>query len=204
MTPDQLPTPKQGTQPNKASSLSPAQKANMKRIEDRMEGRNSFKLTKEPETGKLVPLASETGMAILQGIEASGMVDQDAALRLINQVINAQHEPGDIKNANAAIAMLQGINPQDELEGMLAGQMVAVHNMSMEFSRRALLSNIASEAADRYINRASKLMGLFTRQAEALQRYRTKGQQKIVVQHVQVGEGGQAIIGDVHQGDARD
>ncbi len=200
MTPDQLPAPKQGNKPNKASSLSPAQKTNMERIVDRMEGRNAFKLKEDPETGKPAHLTPEMGMAMM---EATGMADRDAALRLINQVVNLQHEP-DTQSANAAIAMLQGINPHDELEGMLAGQMVAVHNMSMEFSRRALLSNIALEAADRYINRASKLMGLFTRQAEALQRYRTKGQQKIVVQHVQVGEGGQAIIGDVHQGDARD
>jgi hypothetical protein len=34
---------------------------------------------------------------------------------------------------------------------------------------------------------------------EALKRYRTGGEQKVTVQHVSVGEGGQAIVGNVTQ-----
>jgi hypothetical protein len=34
---------------------------------------------------------------------------------------------------------------------------------------------------------------------EALKRYRTGGEQKVTVQHVMVGEGGQAIVGNVTQ-----
>jgi hypothetical protein len=37
-------------------------------------------------------------------------------------------------------------------------------------------------------------------QMEALQRYRGKGEQKMVVEHVHVHQGGQAIVGSVHQG----
>jgi hypothetical protein len=40
---------------------------------------------------------------------------------------------------NAAIAGLIGINPNDELEGMLAAQLVACHNATMEFYRRAMI-----------------------------------------------------------------
>jgi hypothetical protein len=36
-------------------------------------------------------------------------------------------------------------------------------------------------------------------QMEALKRYRTGGEQKVTVQHVSVGEGGQAIVGNVTQ-----
>jgi hypothetical protein len=35
---------------------------------------------------------------------------------------------------------------------------------------------------------------------EALKRYRTGGEQKVTVQHVTVSEGGQAIVGNVTQG----
>ena len=35
---------------------------------------------------------------------------------------------------------------------------------------------------------------------EALKKYRTGGQQKMVVEHVHVNEGGQAIVGTVNQG----
>jgi hypothetical protein len=35
-------------------------------------------------------------------------------------------------------------------------------------------------------------------QMEALNRYRSKGQQKITVEHVHINSGGQAIIGNVN------
>jgi len=36
-------------------------------------------------------------------------------------------------------------------------------------------------------------------QMEALKKYRGKGEQKMTVEHVHVHNGGQAIVGDVHQ-----
>ena len=40
-------------------------------------------------------------------------------------------------------------------------------------------------------------VGSGPRQVEALKNYRSKGEQRMVVQHVNVAEGGQAIVGDV-------
>jgi hypothetical protein len=40
---------------------------------------------------------------------------------------------------NAAIAGLIGIAPQDEIEGMIAAQLVATHNATMECYRRAMI-----------------------------------------------------------------
>lgn len=37
----------------------------------------------------------------------------------------------------AALAMLEGIKPGNELEGMLAAQMVGTHSAAMEILRRA-------------------------------------------------------------------
>jgi hypothetical protein len=39
---------------------------------------------------------------------------------------------------------------------------------------------------------------------EALNKHRGKGQQKIIVQHVHVNEGGQAIVGDISHGGGGD
>jgi hypothetical protein len=44
---------------------------------------------------------------------------------------------------------------------------------------------------------AIKLLRTYTKQMEALQRYRGKGQQKVTVEHVRVHSGGQAIVGTV-------
>src|SRR4051812_45552031 len=43
------------------------------------------------------------------------------------------------KQIPAAVAALTGIAPQDELEGMIAAQLVGLHNASMEAMRRAMI-----------------------------------------------------------------
>ena len=53
------------------------------------------------------------------------------------------------------------------------------------------------DSAERAFN---KLVRTFTTQIEALKRYRTGGQQRVVVEHVTVNEGGQAIVGSVSHG----
>jgi hypothetical protein len=56
------------------------------------------------------------------------------------------------------------------------------------------------EAVERNVNRSTKLMRTFVAQMEALNKYRNKGQQTIQVQHVNVNDGGQAIVGTINQG----
>jgi len=100
---------------------------------------------------------------------------------------------------NFGLAVLASVNPRDELEAMLAAQMAAIHCSTMNF---ALHLNSADtlkqrDSAERTLN---KLARTFTTQMEALKKYRG-GEQKITVQHqhVNVNEGGQAIVGTVEQ-----
>jgi hypothetical protein len=51
------------------------------------------------------------------------------------------------------------------------------------------------DSAERAFN---KLARTFAAQVEALKRYRTGGEQRVIVQHVNVNEGGQAIVGAVN------
>jgi len=44
------------------------------------------------------------------------------------------------------------------------------------------------------------MLRTFIAQIEALKKYRTAGRQKMIVEHVHVNEGGQAIVGTVNQG----
>ena len=46
----------------------------------------------------------------------------------------------------------------------------------------------------------NKLARTFSSQVEALKKYRSTGEQNIRVQHVNVSEGGQAIVGKVQTG----
>jgi hypothetical protein len=69
----------------------------------------------------------------------------------------------------------------------------------MTFARRLNhVDNIPQQdSAERAFN---KLARTFATQMEALKKYRTGGQQKVVVEHVTVNAGGQAIVGSVQAG----
>jgi hypothetical protein len=103
-------------------------------------------------------------------------------------------------NLNSTLGMLKGIAPQDELEGMLAVQMVYSHKLAMNFLKRASAQDKSPEIIDLQLRRANKLMNSFSKQMQTLTKYRQKGQQKMVVEHVNVNAGGQAIIGTIEGG----
>jgi len=95
------------------------------------------------------------------------------------------------------LAVVKGIEPRDQIEAMLAAQMAAVHNATMTFARRlAHVDNIPQQ--DSAQNAFNKLARTFAAQMSALKEYRSKGEQKMTVQHVHVAEGGQAIVGNVN------
>lgn len=78
--------------------------------------------------------------------------------------------------------------------------MTGVHSLAMQCLKRASHSpNL--ETLDARINRATKLLRKFTTQMETLDRHRGKIGQQMVVENVNVNEGGQAIVGPVsHNG----
>jgi hypothetical protein len=104
---------------------------------------------------------------------------------------------------SATIAGLIGINPNDELEGMMAAQLIACHNASMECYRRSMIGEQTFEGRRENLSQANKLSRTYATLLEALNRHRGKGQQKVTVEHVHVHEGGQAIVGNVAGGGIR-
>jgi hypothetical protein len=104
------------------------------------------------------------------------------------------------RQVSATVSALVGIAPRDECEGMIAAQLVACHNASMECYRRAMICDQTFEGRQENLNQANKLSRTYTTLLEALNRHRGKGQQKVTVEHVHVHEGGQAIVGNVDGG----
>jgi len=140
-------------------------------------------------------------LKVSEWIEAFCVTDEDLATTLSGQLLLAQAGNGKTDSAiNAAYAMYQGIDPKDNVECLLAVQMVAVHNMAMDLSKRAMIPEQTFEGVDANINRVTKLMRTYTAQVETLKRYRTGGRQTIQVQHVNVNEGGQAVVGNIKGG----
>lgn len=135
-----------------------------------------------------------------------GTLDNDCADLLINQISNAHPSINENNTAhiiNQTTPLLQAIAPQDELEGMLAVQMVGIHNLTMEMMQRASAPNQTVEGVNYNINRITKLSRTFTAQLEVLNKHRGKGQQKMTVEHVHINEGGQAVIGNVDKGEGK-
>src|SRR5258706_16416736 len=146
----------------------------------------------EPQTSEVARLA------------AFGTTSSDFYSRTLQELLEAgcrgtQSQPFTEVDVNGALAAMHGIAPRDEIEALLAAQMVAVHSAAMR-SLRQLKSSETIMQQDSNGNLAVKLLRTYTIQMEALQRYRGKGEQKMTVEHVHVYQGGQAIVGAVHQG----
>ena len=126
------------------------------------------------------------------------MTDDDFLGGLIKQLVSvgSQGVAPDEDGTNFLLSVVKGIEPRDQIETMLAAQMAAVHAASMTMARRlATVDNIEQQdCAERAFN---KLTRTFAVQVEALKNYRSKGEQKMTVQHVHVAEGGQAVVGNV-------
>jgi hypothetical protein len=131
-------------------------------------------------------------------MESCGTADGAFLTPLLNQLANATGKGKNVSEAdlNFVLSVIADIKPRDQLEAMLASQMACVHIASMTFARRLNhVDNIQQQdSAEKAYN---KLLRTFTSQMEALRKYRTGGEQKVTVQHVQVNEGGQAIVGNV-------
>ncbi len=161
-----------------------------------------------------MPIKKDDGGSTLSGINDNNKAQQgflisgntDARVFLMDQLAMSfiGSDPVDEKECEEimkkAVSLLVGINPQDQVETMLAVQMLATHNLSMTLIREAHQSKNGIRA-EMYTHLASKITRIFTSQVEALAKYQNKGRQRIVVEHVTVNQGGQAIVGsEITQG----
>src|SRR5262249_51638977 len=103
----------------------------------------------------------------------------------------------DGRERRATAEALVGVKTGDELEGMIAAQLIACHNASMECYRRAMIRDQSFEGGREALSQANKLSRTYAALLDALNRHRGKGQQKVTVEHVHVHAGGQAVVGNV-------
>ena len=152
----------------------------------------------------LVPKGPETPVAVADPLaEATGASDPEVAARLAQQVISVLSlanldKEEQTRRIGSALSLLKQIEPQNELEGLLASQMIGVHETAMECLEQSRVPEQTPAGRDTNLKHAVKFMGLFTKQLEALDRLRGKGQKKMTVERVNVEYGGAAIVGDVH------
>ncbi|MFA6263714.1 MAG: hypothetical protein WCW33_04185 [Candidatus Babeliales bacterium] len=127
----------------------------------------------------------------------TGAASYEYANVLITQTVNAllENDPKHIiEKLNAIFNALLSLSPQDEIEGMLCTRLVALHDHYMTRLMRVKSTEHINQS-EFQINSAIKLMRIYNETLEALSRYRRKGEQRVMVQHVNVNRGGQAIVG---------
>jgi hypothetical protein len=100
----------------------------------------------------------------------------------------------------AILAFLASAKPADAIEGMMAAQLYASNAAAMECYRRAMVPSQSWEVKQTLLSLGAKLTKANATQVEALKKYRSKSEQKVVVEHVHVHSGGQAIVGQVTPG----
>jgi hypothetical protein len=134
-----------------------------------------------------------------------GCRTSDVALHVLSQVVRIEQPnfAADTPQEQVdqllckATAMVAELEPETATETLLAAQMVGAQHLAMTFMRRALVQT-DPQLTDANVLRATRLMRLFNEQLEAMAKLKGKsGQQRVVVEHVTVNEGGQAIVGAV-------
>jgi hypothetical protein len=129
---------------------------------------------------------------------ALGLSDPALSTRIVHDLASLAANGKELSGVelNRMLAMVRGIGPTDALEALLAVQMAAVHDASMRAAQR-LREAQTIDQQDSASNMANKLMRTFTMQVEALKRHRSAGEQNVLVKHVHVYPGGQAVVGNV-------
>lgn len=163
----------------------------------------------DPATYTDEPVTLCAGGEIATGtIESGPFIDTLLASPDMIAVDASRHRLGlASRTGGLALAMDAAATAQVEnsLEKMLAHQTAAAHIAAMELQAEALalieefrktdrrFAILTTEAA-RLMNASGRMMEVTQRGVLTLHRLRTNGRQTLIVQHVNVGSGGQAVV----------
>lgn len=128
----------------------------------------------------------------------------DEALKRVANAVGDGRSTVTTSQYSGALALMGGIDPQNELEAAIGEQIIAAHVASMDFMRRARCNAGESfEIAAAYANMATKVSRTMATHVETLAKLRSGGKQQVVVKHIYVqgdayvGDDGQAVFGGV-------
>jgi hypothetical protein len=147
--------------------------------------------------------------ARIKAFEAFGVTEFRAMRDLLTMLTGAMatrelSKEDACEQLNQALGILAELAPQDAHQGILAAELLAVHNAGMRFLGKALRDE-TREGANIYTNLATKLLRTANSLSITLAKF--KEPSKPAMGNVSVGDGSQAVIGDIHhhagQGDGK-
>jgi hypothetical protein len=93
--------------------------------------------------------------------------------------------------------LFKNLNPKDEIECLLISQILNADKISHHYFRDAMTPDQTPFGKDSNTQRYAKSINSMCKLIDTLTRYKRGGQQKVVVEHVTLENGSQAIIGNV-------
>jgi hypothetical protein len=121
----------------------------------------------------------------------------DALFHTFSQGLGRPPEQAQLE---AALALIAGVRPRNELEAALAVQVASTHAIALRLNRRLMKTDpVMKDFLDAGII-ASKFMRAFAAQVEALSKLRRPAVQVVRVERLNINEGGNAIVGHVTNG----
>jgi hypothetical protein len=120
----------------------------------------------------------------------------DVEVQRIAKALRQKDGGIDPAELDTVIAIVSGQQPKNELEAMLICQMAVTHALTMKsFSNLNRSDQIQQQDSNALT--IARLTKAFASQVDALAKLRRGGEQRVVVEHVHVYPGGQAIVGAV-------
>lgn len=120
--------------------------------------------------------------------------------------LDASRTRGQLLESNDVVALgvdvSNTVGAANTLEKLLAHEIALAHKIAFEQAALATCAKDPAVAAKR-LESVAKMMAAAQRGALTLQKLRAGGPQRVVVQHVTVESGGQAVVGDVRMGRRR-
>lgn len=135
--------------------------------------------------------------SILKNLTATD--DVELAQDIFNTGVIALPKDSGAQNLSIASQSLADASPKDAIESKFCMQEMALYTQGMNYLSKAERAD-SLDMREFFMKSAIKLLRLRNETIEAMTRYRRGGEQRVVVQHVTVSEGGQAIVGGVLQG----
>ena len=132
---------------------------------------------------------------------AFGTKSDDFVQVALHQLQFAARMPGEGTSElaiNAAIAMIAADPPADEGDAALALQAATLHMVAMAVMSRIGGAHGGPLRLPGLASATAKLIRAYCTTIETRRRLRHGGEQKIIVKHVTVNEGGQAIVGSIN------
>jgi hypothetical protein len=133
-------------------------------------------------------------------VALSGTSNARFAERLAYQVATCQWLPSEFSDkwraeaAASAVAALKELTPGNAVEGMLATQMVAAHNASLDVLQRAMADGQSDRDMEAHTRQYARLSEVFLRQLDRFVRQRGRQRQTIRIEHVRVVEDGKVTV----------